>query len=249
MKTTFTLLAVLTLSIFGIDAQARVSSKLHLNLFNDGQFVVVVDGIRYTDVGGTLAINNLNAGTHQIKIVEVFGRRGRGQGRGRVCREVLYHGSVNIPFRSAVFAHLTKNNNLRVSQVKRLHPPRRQRPAYRDRHRRTGPRYGNRSGNYGYNRFMSTKQQMRLTAFDRNKMAIAKQFIRNAQPTSAEVSQLMNLLAFDKSKLQLAKFLYAFVADPYNFRQVPRSLTFDDSVRPLDRFIINQNPQQRRRRR
>ncbi len=248
MKTTFTLLTVLTLSIFGMDAQAR-SSKLHLNLFNDGQFVVVVDGIRYTDVGGTLDINNLNAGTHQIKIVEVFGRRGRGQGRGRAGREVLYHGSVNIPFRSAVFAHLTKNNNLRVSEVKRLNPPRRQRPVYRDRHRRMGPRYGNRGGGIGYNRFMSTKQQMRRAAFDRNKMVIAKQFIRNGQPTSAEVSQLMNLLAFDRTKLELAKFSYGFVIDQHNFRQVRRSLTFDDSVRQLDRFIINQNPNQRRRRR
>ena len=244
MKTTFTLLTVLTLSIFGMDAQARVSSKLHLNLFNDGQFVVVVDGIRYADVGGTLAINNLNAGTHQIKIVEVYGRRGRGQGRSG--REVLYHGSVNIPFRSAVFAHLTKNYNLRISEVRRLNPP--QRPVYRDNSRRQAPRYGNRAN--GYNRFMSTKQQMRRASFDRNKMAIARQFIRTSRPTSAEVGQLMRLLAFDKNKLELAKFSYRFVVDPYNFRQVRRSLTFDSSVRQLDRFIANQQnaPRNRRRR-
>jgi len=252
MKTTFTLLTVLTMSIFGIDAQAAVSSKLHLNLFNDGRFVVVVDGIRYNDVGGTLAIHNLRAGTHQVKIVEVFGRQGRGRGQN-AGREVLYNGSVNIPFRSAVFARLTDNYNLRVTEVKQLNPPVRQRPVYRDNHRRNGPTYGNRGGNRGYNAFISTKQQMRRASFDLNKLAIAKQFVRSSRPTSAEVSQLMNLMAFDKTKLELAKFSYGFVVDPFNFRQVRRSLTFDSSVRQLDRFIANQqtaprNNRNRRRR-
>ncbi|MFT5512364.1 MAG: hypothetical protein ACI8SE_000762 [Bacteroidia bacterium] len=250
MKTTFTLLTVLTLSIFGIDTQAGVSSKLHLNLFNDGQFVVVVDGIRYADVGGTLAVSNLNAGTHRIKIVEIFGNRsqGRGQGQSQAGRQVLYNGSVNIPFRSAVFARLTDNYNLRVTEVKRLNPPVRRQPVYRDQNRRNRSTYGNRGG-YGHNRFMSTKQQMRRAAFDRNKLAIAKQFIRSSRATSAEVSQLMNLLAFDRTKLELAKFSYGFVIDKHNFRQVRRSLTFDDSLRQLDRFIAHQNPQQRTRRR
>jgi len=58
----------------------------------------------------------------------------------------------------------------------------------------------------------------------------------------------MNLLAFDRTKLELAKFSYGFVIDQHNFRQVRRSLTFDDTVRQLDRFIVNQNPNQRRRR-
>lgn len=249
MKTTFTLLTVLTLSIFGIDAQAAVSSKLHLNLFNDGQFVVVVDGIRYADVGGTLAINNLRAGTHQVKIVEIFGRQGRGRGNNS-GREVLYNGSLNIPFQSAVFARLTDRNNLRVTEIKRLSPPVRQQPVYRDNQRRNAPTYGNRGGNRGYNAFISTKQQMKRTSFDRNKLTIAKQFVRSSRPTSAEISQLMNLMAFDKTKLELAKFSYGFVVDRHNFRQVRRSLTFDSSVRQLDRFIANQQtgPRNNRRR-
>jgi hypothetical protein len=235
MKTTFTLLTILALSMSGMDAQAAVSSKLHLNLFNDGQFVVVVDGIRYADVGGTLAVNNLRAGTHQVKIVEVFGQQGRRNGRGS-GREVLYHGSINIPFQSAVFARLTGSYNLRVTEVKRLNPP----VVTRNNSRQNGPRYG-RKGNNGYNAFLATKRQMRNTAFDRNKMAIAKQFIRTSRPSSAEVGQLMNLLAFDRNKLDLAKFSYRFVMDRHNFRQVRRSLTFDSSVRQLDRFIANQH--------
>lgn len=250
MKTTFTLLTVLTLSIFGIDAKAAVSSKLHLNLFNDGQFVVVVDGIRYNNVGPSLSITNLRAGTHQVKIVEVFGRRGGNRGN-RSGREVLYNGSINIPFQSAVFARLTNNYNLRVTEIKRLAPPVRQRPVYRDNRRRNAPTYGNRGGYGGYNAFIATKQQMRRASFDRNKLAIAKQFVRSSRPTSAEVSQLMNLMAFDKTKLELAKFSYGFVIDPYNFRQVRRSLTFDSSVRQLDRFIANQHtgPRNNRNRR
>ncbi len=90
---------------------------------------------------------------------------------------------------------------------------------------------------------------MRNTAFDRNKMIIAKQFIRTSQPTSQEVGQLMRLMSFDRSRLQLAKFAYPFVVDQQNFWNVSRQFDFDSSVRELDRFLGNQfNPQPRRRR-
>ena len=248
MKTTFTLFTFLTLSLFSLDAQAAFGSKLHLNLFNDGNFVVVVDGIRYTDVRGGLDVHGLRAGTHHIRVVEVFGQRGR-QGRHQRGREVLYDGSINIPFRSAVFARLTNNMRLRVTQVQRLpqqgryrnHPNRGQR----------GPNYGygNRGNGYNYNAFHHVKRQMRNTAFDRNKMIIAKQFIRTSQPTSQEVGQLMRLMSFDRSRLQLAKFAYPFVVDQQNFWNVSRQFDFDSSVRELDRFLGNQfNPQPRRRR-
>ncbi|MFT5723177.1 MAG: hypothetical protein ACI9JN_000286 [Bacteroidia bacterium] len=248
MKTTFTLLTILALSMSGMDAQAAVNSKLHLNLFSDGNFVVVVDGIRYSEVGGTLAINNLNAGTHRVKIVEVFGRHGRGGGRN-AGREILYDGSLNIPFNSAVFARLTDEYNLRVTEVKRLRAPVQRRSDYRDNRRRSGQTYGRGNRNSGYNAFMATKRQMRQAAFDRNKLAIAKRFIRSSRTTSAEVGQLMRLMAFDSNKLELAKFSYGFVIDKRNFRQVRRSLTFDDSVRRLDRFIANQHHGGKNRRR
>ncbi|MBO6518264.1 MAG: DUF4476 domain-containing protein [Bacteroidia bacterium] len=251
MKTTFTLFTFLALSLFSDSARAAIGSKLHLNLFNDGNFVVVVDGIRYTNVRGDLDVFNLRAGTHHVKIVEVFGRQGRGN-RGR---EVLYNGSINIPFRSAVFARLTNNLRLRVTEVRRLNP---QRTRY-DRRAYPQRRYDPPSRRRGYNRrynggyqnvFATTKMQMRAASFDRDKLAIAKQFARTSNPTSAEIAQLTRMLSFDRSKVQLAKFAYPFTVDQHNYGLVSDSFTFDSSVRELNRFIARSanNPPQRRRR-
>ncbi len=239
MKTAITLITFLALSLFGPEASAVTNSKLHLNLFNDGDFVVVVDGVRYTDVRGGLDIHNLRAGTHQVRIVEVF--RGRGK-RGQQGREVLYNGSVNIPFRSAVFARLTNDFRLRVTEVKKLQQPVQRRPVYRNNR-------GNRNNGGGYNAFLATKNRMIQEPFDRNRLQIAKQFVRTRNVTSAEVAQLMRTMSFDRSKVALAKFAYPFTIDQHNYRQVNRSFTFDSSVRELNRFLLNQQPRSRNRRR
>jgi len=242
MKTTFTLILLSVMSLFHGKAQAVVNSKLHLNLFDHGNFTVVIDGIRYTNVYQGIDIPNLRAGTHAIRIVEVHGRGRNNRPNGR---EVLFDGSLNIPFESAVFAHLTPNYSLRVSEIKRLaiqpnrgnyRSPNRNRPVVRN-------------NNRGVNNFMIAKRQIRQAAFDRNKLAIAKQFVRGSRPTSAEVGELMRLMSFDRTKLDLAKFAYAFTIDKQNYRLVNRSFTFDSSVRQLNRFLLNQHPQNQRTRR
>lgn len=243
MKTTFTLILLSVMSLFHGKAHAAVNSKLHLNLFDHGNFTVVIDGIRYTNVYQGIDIPNLRAGTHAIRIVEVHGRGRSNRPNGR---EVLFDGSLNIPFQSAVFAHLTPNYSLRVSEVKSLavqpnrgnyRTPNRNRTVVRNNHRG------------GANHFMIAKRQISQAAFDRNKLEIAKQFARTSRPTSAEVSELMRLMTFDRTKLDFAKYAYAFTIDKQNYRQVNRSFTFDSSVRQLDRFILSQHPQNRPTRR
>lgn len=250
MKTTFTLISLLIMGLWQSDANAAIGSKLHLNLFNDGNFVVVIDGVRYTNVTGHLDVHNLRAGTHQIRITEIYGRRGRGHGRGNARgRDVLYSGSINIPFRSAVFAHLTQNMALRISEVRSLGGTVQQGP------RRGGNYgYGNRGRGNGYGRganaLATTKMQMRAASFDRDRLSIAKRFASTGRPGSTEIAQLMNMLSFDRSKLELAKYAYPFVVDKQNFRRtVSRSFTFDSSVRELDRFIARHTNVPTRRRR
>jgi hypothetical protein len=143
---------------------------------------------------------------------------------------------------------LTNNLNLRVTDVQRMPQ---QQPRYQNRNRNYNYGPNNRRGYRGnYNAFASVKRQMRATAFDRNRLQIARQFVRTSRPTSQEVGQLMRLMTFDRSRLQLAKFAYPFVVDKQNFWNVSRQLDFDNSVRELDRFLGNQHnrPQPRRRR-
>lgn len=112
MKTKTTLLAIL-LSIFSISEANVGVSQLELSLFNDGQFTVWIDGQNYYSVNGHVSIFGLNPGTQHIRIVEQFiGRRGRVQGRN-----VLYQGTINIPFRSVVHAQLTPGNLLRIREI------------------------------------------------------------------------------------------------------------------------------------
>ncbi|MCB9262405.1 MAG: DUF4476 domain-containing protein [Flavobacteriales bacterium] len=244
MKTTFTLIILM---VFGFISSAEAAaSKLHLDLFNDGNFVVVVDGVRYTNVRGQFDMYNLRPGTHSIRITETFNNnhgRGHGHGHGhggQSGREVLYNGSINIPFNSAVFAYLTNDYNLRISQIQRLDPPRRQpdvrtnpRPSTRYPQRNEPQRRGGR----GENLFETTKSQMTDATFDDRKLIVAKQFASGGSATSSEIAELMTMMSFDKSKLELAKYSYNLVIDPQNYLLVNRSFTFSSSVKELDQFI------------
>lgn len=112
MKTKTTLLAIL-LSIFSISEANVGVSQLELSLFNDGQFSVWIDGQNYYSVNGHVSVFGLNPGTQRIRIVEQFiGHRGRLLGRN-----VLYQGTINIPFRSVVHAQLTPRNFLRIQEI------------------------------------------------------------------------------------------------------------------------------------
>ena len=219
---------------------SAAQSRLHLDLFHDGNFEVQLDGIRYTAYSGGVDIGGLAPGTHSIRVVEVFrGRAYRGRGRS-----VLYNGSINIPFRSAVFARLNPNNQLRVTEVRSIAPPpvvRKPAPTrggqgYRRGH---GSSRGNGAGRGpAVNAFELTRTQIIHTPMDRDKLALATQYVSSGRVTSSEVASLMNLLTFEKNKLALAKQAYANTIDKQNYHLVNSSFTFDSSVRELNRFII-----------
>lgn len=240
------------------------ASRLHLDLFNDGQFIVTVDGQRFYDVRGQLTVNGLDPGTHRVRVVEVF--RGRhGQRRGRT---VLYNGSVNIPFRSAVFAHMTGNMQLRVSDIQRLpnqranrRTDRRRAPDYRQPRDMRYPGYGRSGGNRGYDNrgygnrgygnrgtnptvhrgnagaFNALKVTLRNTSFDKEKLLIAKQYSNNHRMTSAQVADIMTMFSFDSNRLEFAKHAWHNVIDPQNYFLVNRSFSFSSSTRKLDAYI------------
>jgi len=232
------------------------ASRLHLDLFDDGQFIVTVNGQRFYDVQGQLTVNGLDPGTHRVRVMEVFyGRRGQRQGR-----TVLYNGSVNIPFRSAVFAHMTGNMQLRVSDIRRLpnrrayrRNDRRRAPDYRHPRDMRYPNYGRRGGNRGYgNRgyrnnpsglrgnaqaFNGLKVTIRNTSFDKQRLLIAKQYSNNHRMTSAQVADIMTIFSFDSNRLEFAKHAWHNVIDPQNYFLVNRSFSFSSSTRKLDAYI------------
>lgn len=181
------------------------ASRLHLDLFTDGQFIVTVDGQRYQNVRGQVTVNGLDPGTHRLRVVEVFrGRHGRNMGR-----TVLYHGTVNIPFRSAVFAHLNVNMQLRIREIQRLPNQRvvrrrapRNAPTYRN--PRQGDRY-NRRGQGRYNRGGQGTYNRRGTVRQGRVRGTSPTVLRgNAGAFQALKSTLRNT-SFDKQKLVIAR--------------------------------------------
>ncbi len=250
MKRTITLCTLIVFASLASSTVASASSKLHLDLFNDGQFVVHIDGMRYDQVRNGLDVSGLFPGTHHIKIVEVF----RGRGHHHRDRSVLYNGSINIPFRSAVFARLTPNLQLRITEIQPLTYNRRTpSPRYRgsDHHRRGSGYSGN--GNRNYNRgssrryrehqpmfdaFSFAKSEMQSATWDKDKLQIAKSFVKGGV-TASELSSMMSLLTFEKSKVELAKFGYSELLDPQNINLVHDAFTYDSSVRELNKFIRN----------
>ncbi|MBI1305275.1 MAG: DUF4476 domain-containing protein [Bacteroidetes bacterium] len=227
MKRTITLLTLIVLSALITPGFAVSTSKLHLDLFNDGTFEVHIDGQRYLNVVNGIDVANINAGTHSVKIIEVFrGRAHRGNGRS-----VLYNGSINIPFRSAVFARLTPNFQLRITEIRNIPPP----PAPRARQyndRRNGPTYN------GRRRFEDVKAEMKRASFDDDKLRIARQYVSEGGCTSSEVASMMNEMSFDKNRLELAKYAYDYTDDPQNYNLVDEAFDFDSSVRDLNKHIV-----------
>jgi len=258
MKRKITLLSIIVLAALSSFAY-RGESRLHLNLFNDGQFTVVVDGQRYTNVQGQLVVSGLNPGTHRIRVVEhFFGRRGHHQERS-----VLYVGSVNVPFRSIVYAQMTNHNRLRIQEIRKLPVPRANRGRYyRDYRGNRGYGYdrdyqnrGNRDGYRGrrggepvnrharsnVNAFGDLKFTLKQTAFDKDRLRIAKQFASSNRMNSAEVAQVMEMFSFESNRLNFAKFAWHHVVDPQNYFNVNRAFSFSKSVRELDRYIAGNN--------
>lgn len=262
MRRKITLLLILALSTVSAFAHSgRGASKLNLLLFDDGNFTVLINGVRYPNVNGNLQVPGMFAGTHHVKIVEVFYGR-RGQRRGR---EVLYAGPLNIPYNSRVTVRLTQNNRLRTVRVDRLQHQHRhyrgQGPRYDV--RRNGQGYGPRNGNgYGYGprngtgygprngnrggqgfnqrnfQFNQAKQAIRRAPFEQEKLSLARETARTQNLSAFEVAEIMNMMSFESTRLKFAKYAYRFSPqDPNYLHVVSRSLDFSSSRRELARFI------------
>jgi hypothetical protein len=242
MRRKITLLMIIALTTMGAIAHSGSgASKLNLLLFDDGNFTVVLDGVRYPNVNGNFRVPNLYAGTHRIRIVENFiGHRGH-----RTGKEILYSGPVNIPYNSKVTVRLTPHNRLRTIKVVRN-------PHARHVNRRnTNPRsrynrgYNPRSGhshakNNRQFQFIEAKRSIKHARFEKDKLSLARETARTQILSAHQVAELMDLMSFEQTRLKFAKFAFRQSGRNQNYLHiVSRSLDFSSSKRELARFIRN----------
>ena len=265
MKKMFTLfVALLTLHVSGLaNPNGRQSSSLFLRFMQNADYTVTVNGMRYFDVRGQLAVHHLPPGKHRVRVVARTWRRS-----GRSTRNVFVQ-FVQVPFNSTVTARVHPFQGIQVTRVT-PHQVRRQ-PVQR-RHRRAPVRGGGRGDGYyrnpnrrdypnrrsdAYyinpnqrdyqyrgggsamrtNNIDMTIRRMQDSGFDNDRLAIAKRHIRNNNVSSRDVARMMRAMSFESNKLELAKFAYAFTIDPQNYEVVYDALSFSSSRRTLDQFL------------
>lgn len=73
--------------------------------------------------------------------------------------------------------------------------------------------------------------------FDRDKILIAKQALRNKLVSVDMVLQVMHTMSFDSHKLEFAKWAYTNTFDQERYYLVSDGFTFSSSVRELDWYI------------
>jgi hypothetical protein len=95
------------------NAQAFSGSSLRLLLPPTGEHTVVIDNMPFNGVYDRFKINDLRAGNHRLKIVQLIVSR-----RGIVVdRIVVYNGMIFIPKNSKVWAKVSPNGRLRIERT------------------------------------------------------------------------------------------------------------------------------------
>ena len=116
----------------------------------------------------------------------------------------------------------------------------RHRPTYRYSHRTPRYRfYGQRNVHFGMRiaYFNSLNNNLNRSAFDRERLAMAKVAIANNGVSTDQVINLMNKLTFDRNRLELAKFAFDYVVDPGQYFIVVDNLEFYSNRRALLNYI------------
>ena len=237
--TLFTALLLLVVS----EVQA---SRLFLTT-NAHKATVELSGVNQYSHDGFFEITQLRPGVHPLR---VFKRAGR-HARGRAQHIHIFRGRIVIPQQSDVYARITPRGHLVIDRVvprgrKNTHHRQHQRGYDYSRNGR-GQQRDNPRGDVDYNRnhqrnapranFSIVLRMVDEASFDREKMIIAKQFLRNNTVTSRQVLDLMTLFNFESSRLEIAKFAYDRTIDPHNYFIVNKGFQFRSSKVALNRYI------------
>jgi hypothetical protein len=85
--------------------------------------------------------------------------------------------------------------------------------------------------------FVEAKSSIHSKSFEKDKVTLAKQIIRNSCITSDQVGDLLKMFSFDKDRVEIAKFAYEFVYDQNKYYKVNDAFQYSSSIDELNRFI------------
>ena len=248
MKTIFTLFTSLLLSVALFAADAKPKSMLIIKSNDAGDVKVVLDGKRFESNTNTITIQDLNAGSHTIKVYHqkssgvfnIFNKR----------YEVVYNTLLNIKPGTMISLTIDRFGRTSMQESKILRG--RQGRGWENDYDRGNDhvydydrdgKFGDYDNNYGYSSGMSDREFSRLLQdiskewLESNKLKSATQIVKTNSLTAAQVKQMVLLFSFESNKLELAKQAYMNTVDKKNYYMLNDVFSFNSSRDELARYI------------
>lgn len=239
MKTTSTLLMAIFISMasFAIPVQ----SKLSITVVGNKNIEIMVDNSRYQSQDNSVVINNLQAGSHTIK---VYNLKNKGRNIFRNNAKLLYSSTIYVRPGYHVDIIIDRNGkaifNEKAMRTNGRNKDWNDNDDWNDNPRRND-RYNDR---YDYNgRTMSAQsfsalvQTLRREYSENSRLALAKHSITRNHFTSDQVKDMMHLFSFENYKLEIAKYAYRNTTDQKNYFVVYDALSYNSSKEQLAEYI------------
>jgi len=246
MKTIFTLFASLLLSISLLAAAPKPKSMLTVRLSDLGDVTLVLDGKRFESSTSSVAVRDLEAGFHTIKVYRQkntglfsnFGKR----------YEVVYNTSLKVKAGTEISITIDRFGRASM-QESRIFKGRQGRGWENDYDRdndfdfdRDG-QFGDYDSHSGYAKGMNDRefnqvlQAISKEWLESNKIKSATQIVKTNTLTTAQVKQLVLMFNFESNKLELAKQAYLNTVDKKNYYMINDVFSFSGSREELARYI------------
>lgn len=218
------LLSAAMLFFFCSRANYYYKSELHLSLFDQSCFNVILDGNYFADNTNVYSIANLTPGRHFLK---VFKYSPSAYSWSNPVPVTVFAGFIQIPSSAKVYAVIDNLYTFKVYEQTPIYGE-----IYEYMNTYEEPYYSMPS--YA---FMSLKNTVAAAAFDATKLKIAEQAIAANKVMASQVAELMSMMTFEASKLDLAKYAFRYTLDKENYFMVNRSFTFESSIEELDEYL------------
>ena len=85
--------------------------------------------------------------------------------------------------------------------------------------------------------YENLKTQIAQKSFEKERIELANQTLKQNSLTSIQIAGIMRLLAFDNNRLDFAKYAYTYVYDKENYTAVTDALAFDSNKKVLKDFL------------
>lgn len=250
MKTIFTLLCSVLMTVGVFAAGAKKSSVLSVRSADDRRISVVVDGKRFEPNDNSLMIQNVSPGYHSISI---YKENRPGLLSVLTGRQVLlYNNSLAVKARTNVFVNIDRYGNVSVTEEKLRGNKQytdweeQDRFDYKSADRDHDPHEWNSLPDRDYvdyskvmrerdfNQLLSSIQKEWLES---NKLKSVSHIISTNYFTADQVKQLALLFSIENNRLSVAKQAYAQTIDQQHYNYVFNTLSFQSSKNELARFI------------